>query len=142
VVNAFGRAGVTSDNINAMITSIEDNTREIYLLMRARSKLTEKVSASLDFLRLSRRYLSRKQIESFARFTSVLENNSTTLGELLVEIATLKSLDAVKKELLHTNTDLNLVYNELNSVLELQQRALFCLEDIQEAGDDLLRLLY
>ncbi|MCL2617333.1 MAG: hypothetical protein FWD96_06790 [Defluviitaleaceae bacterium] len=131
----------TPSHINEMIASIEDNTREIYIRMREKSKMSERISASLDFLRLSKKYLSREQIESFTMFSDISEKNSRSLKHIMLEIAAIKSLDAVKKELLHTNTDLDLVYDKLGSVIELQRSALSCLRDVLRSGEGLLGLL-
>ena len=140
VVDAPRCAAATPDHINEMIASIEDNTRQIYIMAKEKNKIAEKIAANLDFLRLSKRYLSHEQIESFASFSNISERNSRTLRQVLQEIDALKSLDAVKRELLHTNSDLNLVYDELEAILELQRRALGCLEDIIGSGKALMRL--
>ena len=140
VADAPRRAAATPEQINEMIASIEDNTRQIYILAKEKNKIAEKIAASLDFLRLSKRYLSQDQIGSFANFSNISEKKSRTLKQVLQEIDTLKSLDTVKRELLHTNSDLNLVYDELEAILELQRRALGCLEDIISSGKALMQL--
>ena len=141
VVNTPNHAVATPNHINDMIASIEDNTRQIYTLAKEKSKIAEKISASLDFLRLSKKYLSREQIDSFTSFSNTSERNSRTLKQVLQEIDKLKSLDTVKRELLHTDSDLDLVYCELEAVLELQRFAQRCLEDVLSSGKALMRLL-
>ncbi|MCL2852376.1 MAG: hypothetical protein FWE20_04980 [Defluviitaleaceae bacterium] len=141
VVNTPRHTAATPDRINQMIASIEDNTRQIYTLAKEKSKIAEKIAANLDFLRLSKKYLSREQIGSFVSFSGISEKNSHTLKQVLQEIDTLKSLDAVKRELLHTNTDLDLVYGELEAILDLQRSALRCFEDVLISGRELMQLL-
>ena len=128
-------------NIDEMIASIEDNTRQIYIHAKEKSKIAQKISASLDFLRLSRKYLSREQIESFTNFSNISEQNSHTLKQVLQEIDTLQPLDTVKRELLHNDPDLNLVYVELESMLRLQRTALSCLKDVLNSGRAFMMLL-
>ena len=140
VVDAPRKTAATPDHINDMIASIEDNTRQIYILAKEKNKMAEKIAANLDFLRLSKKYLSHEQIGSFASYSNISERNSQTLRHVLQEIDTLKSLEAVKRELLHTNTDLDLVYDELEAILELQRRALSCLEDVISSGKALMEL--
>jgi len=127
--------------INEMIASIEDNSRQIYILAKEKNKIAEKISATLDFLRLSKKYLTRDQIDSFTNFSATSQCKALALRQTLSELDTLKPLDTVRRELLHNNSDLSLVYSELDAMLLLQRTALGCLEDVLDSARSLMRLL-
>ena len=134
-------ATATPSRINDIIASIEDNARNICNLVKEKSKSAEKISANLDFFRLTRQCLSCEQITSFASFSKISTKDSHMLKATLREIAALRSLSTIKKELLHTHTDLDLVYNELQIIFDLQCDALSYLEEILNSSDQLLKLL-
>ena len=129
----------TSSCIHEKLSCIEDNSRKISSLTKKKQKNTEKISATLDFLRLSKKYLSTTQIESFVKFSAISEASSHTLRGITKQLDTLES--TAKDTLLHTDTATSLVHNKLNAVISLQQFALSCLENIISLGDTLLQNL-
>jgi len=111
-----------------MLVSIEDNAYKIASLTKTKNKLAEKISATLDFLRLSKKYLSESQIESFVKFSTVSEASSHILLGITKQLDTLET--TAKNTLIHNDTDLDQVHNKLSSLISLQQFALNSLENV------------
>ena len=114
--------------IHEMLVSIEDNAYKIASLTKTKNKLAEKISATLDFLRLSKKYLSESQIESFVKFSTVSEASSHILLGITKQLDTLET--TAKNTLIHNDTDLDQVHDKLSSLISLQQFALNSLENV------------
>ena len=129
--------------VHEMLASVEGNTRKIASLTKLKNKHTEKISATLDFLRLSKKYLSEPQIEAFVKFAAISKINSSILPNITKQpdAAEAAAVTAAKEALLHTNADLDFVYGKLSALAASQQSVLGCLENIISFGDKLLQSL-
>ena len=132
---------VVSFRVSEMITLIEDNTRHIATLTRQKNKNSERVSAQLDFLRSTKRYLSEEQIEAYVGFAVVSNFGSGKLREILIQIHKRKDLENVKRQLLNSQTDFGLVLGDLLEIARYQREAIQCLEDIISSGESVVSLL-
>ena len=127
--------------IHEILVSIEDNTRKISTLTKKKQKNAEKISATLDFLRLSKKYLSETQIESFVKFSTVSEASSHILPGITKQLDTLEStiISTAKGALIHTDNDPD--HDKLSILISLQQFTLSCLENVIISGDMFLQNL-
>ncbi len=128
-------------SIDNMLVEVEDNTRNISLLLKERTKVVNKIETNLDFLRYAKINLNEKQVDSFASFVSYSGEQGLKLKQTLQKIESLKSLKNVKKELLHNDADYSLVYNELEQLNNYQFEAIACLNGIISAGENVLNIL-
>ena len=124
-----------------ILSIIESNSHRISWLTKQKNKRAVKISATLDFLRLSKRYLSGTQIVTFVKFSAVSEASSYTLQNIAKQIDELKALGTVRDALLHNSTDIDPVHSELHELLTLQHTAIDCLENLITVSNALLQAL-
>lgn len=127
--------------VGDIISIIEDNTRNIAILTRKRIKRGERISARLDLLRSTKRYLTQAQVEAYATFSMTSANEGRNIKEFMEEVDKLKSLPNVKRQLLNSDTDFSSVMEDLEEVAKYQKEIISALTNIIDSANNALMLL-
>lgn len=131
----------TAREIDGMLVSIEENTRDITGLLKEKNKVLGKLETTLDLKRYAKEFLDDNQMDQYARFMSYVDVEKQELRKSLQKIDDAKYLSDAKNELLHTDVDYEFVYNELQTINKYQNEAINTLNGMIAQGTDVLNLL-
>ena len=132
---------VPTEAINAMMAAICGGAGGLLALLKKKANVYAQIQAKLDLLRHAKVSLTEEQIRSFSKLMAASGEKSAELSHTMQKIRANKDLKSVKKELLHSDADYDLVLNELSALYHLQQAAIVTLESIIEDGHGMLVLL-
>ena len=127
-----------ADKIEELIANIDSNTRSIMGLLKEKNKVVGQLETSLDIRAYAKKTLDEAQIQKLSAFSALYSEKGEALRNSLQKIEEKQNLNLVKKEILHTDSDLNYIYKELKELSDYQDEALYSLQSIVLSGAEIL----
>ena len=127
--------------IEELIGVISAQNRKLTKLLKEKSRVLDKIQASLDFRVYAKVPFNEVQMDSFTHFTGFYNYEAGALQGTLVKIDANKGLMAAKKELLQKEANYTSIIDELTSFSNNLSDAIRRLHGIIELGYNTLQIL-
>lgn len=127
--------------IDNVMKDIEYQSRNIKSLLKEKNKVFGKIQTALDLRVYSKKPMSENEIDNFNAFTGFYEQERSVLTETFKKIDYAKELTVAKNEMLHKDTDYDLILKELSEINKYQGDAIHSLNKMIEYGEVTLNFL-
>lgn len=128
-------------DVDEAMKALEQNTRTIKTLLKDKNRIVGKIQTALDLRAYAKSPLDESQVNAFADFTALYAEEGGQLQDALTYIDDNKDLMTAKKEILHNQTDYEVVLREINAISDSQSNAIDRLTNIIGAGEAVLTKL-
>jgi hypothetical protein len=131
---------ITRD-INDLLIDNDDNTRTITSLIKEKNFTSGKIKTMMELKAMAKIPFEEKQITGFTAFTNQYSLLSKSISDNLKKIESKKDLRMVTSEILHNDSSLDIIFNELKEINEIQWETIQDLNSVVDCAERTLAIL-
>ena len=131
--------GKEDERISLLMKEIDDNKRQINKLVKEKKEIVASLESAMKTKAASREILSEEFILEFKEFNELYAEEKTAVQAKLDEVIN-TDLNAIQKEMLHSETDYEFIIAEFEQLSESQNSIISFLSNLVNKGNQTLAL--
>lgn len=132
---------ILDGEIDYLLAEIDNNSFKLTSLLKERKALTAKVDETIKEKATNKQRLTVEQVAAYQKYADVSYKKNIDVLACLNRIDDNKKLSNAENQLLHNNTDYNVIYDDIEQIRQAQMEAIVKLSDIVAVSNETLKLL-